>query len=123
MKQLLSFIILYLSLGFVQAQIGEVKVNGNQAQIYDENGRNTNFYVSLNAYAKLADYNSKYIVIEEGNQAKIYDSKGNFTFNYVPLCNKCTVLKVTNVAILVKEYNMIKYYDFQGRFTNKYTTE
>lgn len=123
MNKLFVVATMLLTFGTVNAQIGEVKVSGNQAKIYDENGINTNRYVSLNSNSELVGYNSKFIVIIEGNQAKIFDSKGNFTYKYVPICSNCVVKKVTSSAILVKQGNMTKYYDFEGNYTNKYTTD
>ena len=123
MKRFLLMATMLLIYGAVNAQIGEVKVSGNQAKIYDESGNNTNRYVSLNSNSELVGYNSKFIVIVEGNQAKIIDSKGNFTYKYVSICSNCSVKKVTTSAILVKDGNMTKYYDFEGNYTNKYTTD
>ena len=122
MKQILSISFILLCFGFAQAQIGEVKIVGNQAKIYDEDAKFTYHSISMSSNAELADYNSKYIVIVDGNQAKIYDSKGSFTYKSINLCNNCTIRKVTNTAILVKEGNMVKYYDFEGKYTYKYTS-
>lgn len=123
MKPFLSIMFLLLIYGFAEAQIGEVKVIGNQAKIYDEDAKYTYHSISMNSTADLADYNSKYIVIVEGNQAKIFDSKGSFTYKYISLCNNCSIKKVTNTAILVKDGHTVKYYDFEGKFTYRYTSD
>ena len=119
---LLSLAIL-LKIGIANAQIGEVKVAGNQAKIYDESGTNTNRYVSMNSGYELLGYNSKFIVMKDGNQAKIFDAKGNFTNKYVGLCSNCKVVNVSPTAILVKDGNLTKYYGFDGNYTNKYTSD
>ena len=123
MKTFFLMAAMLLTFNYLNAQIGEVKVVGNQAKIYDENGNNTNRYVSMNSGYELVGYNSQYVVIRDGNQAKIFDSKGNFTFKYVSLCANCKVVNITQSAILVKDGNMTKYYNFDGNYTNKYTTE
>ena len=122
-KVFLLLVSMLINIGFANAQIGEVKVIGNQAKIYDESGSNTNRYVSMNSGYELLGYNSKFIVMKDGNQAKIFDAKGNFTFKYVGLCSNCKVVNVSPSAILVKDGNMTKYYDFDGNYTNKYTSE
>ncbi len=123
MKTLFLITAILLTFNYANAQIGEVKVIGNQARIYDENGNNNNSYVSMNSGYELLGYNSQYIVMKDGNQAKIFNAKGNFTFKYVSLCSNCKVVNVTPTAILVKDGNMTKYYNFEGNYTYKYTTE
>ena len=103
------------------AQIGEVKVSGNQAKIYDGQGRFTHKYVDLNSGYELAGYNSNYIVIRYTDQARIYDASGKYTYKYAPICNSCKIVNVGPTAILIKQGNMTKYYDFEGKYTNKYT--
>ncbi len=122
-KGFLLSVVMLLKIGIANAQIGEVKVTGNQAKIYDESGTNTNRYVSMNSGYELLGYNSKFIVMKDGNQAKIFDAKGNFTNKYVGLCSNCKVVNVSPTAILVKDGNMTKYYDFEGNYTNKYTSD
>lgn len=105
----------------VTAQIGEVKVSGNQAKIYDGEGRFTHRYVDLSSGYELVGYNSKYIVVRYQDQARIYDSDGKYTYKYAPICNSCKLVNVGPTAILIKQGNMTKYYDFEGKYTNKYT--
>lgn len=105
------------------AQIAEVKVQGNTARIYDDNGRYTNYYVSIPSHGELLGYNANYIVVRDGHLAKIYDAKGHYTNHYVSLCSTCIVKNVSANAILVKEGRLVKYYDFNGRYTNKYTND
>lgn len=106
-----------------EAQIAEVKVQGNTARIYDDNGRYTNHYVSIPSHGELLGYNAHFIVVREANTARIYDAKGRYTNKYISLCSSCTVKNVSATAILVKEGRTVRYYDFEGRYTNKYTTD
>lgn len=106
-----------------KGQIGEVKVVGNQAKIYNEDAQYTYKYISLSSNSILLGFNSKNIVIKDGNQAKIYDAGGNYTYKYISLCSSCRVVYVTPSAILVKDGNQVKYYNFDGSYTYKYTSD
>lgn len=117
------FILLVSQFMSANAQIGEVKVVGNLAKIYDDKARYTNYYVSIPSRGELLGYNATYIVVKDGNLAKIYDAKGHYTNKYVSLCSSCIVKNVTASAILVKEGRLVKYYDFNGHYTNKYTND
>jgi hypothetical protein len=122
-KQTLTIFFLFGIIMSTNAQIGEVKVMGNLAKIYDDKARYTNYYVSIPSSGELLGYNANYIVVKDGNLAKIYDAKGHYTNHYVSLCSTCMVKNVTASAILVKEGRLVKYYDFNGRYTNKYTND
>jgi hypothetical protein len=121
-SNLLFFFILAINMS-TNAQIGEVKVVGNLAKIYDDKARYTNYYVSIPSRGELLGYNANYIVVKDGNLAKIYDAKGHYTNKYVSLCTSCTVKNVSASAILVKEGRLVKYYDFNGHYTNQYTND
>ena len=114
MKSILTIAILLLSYSIANAQIGEVKVEGSNAKIYNENGGYTGNSISLCSSCSVAGYNSKYIVIIYGSNAQIYNDQGGNTGNTISLCESCYVKKVTSSAILIKEGGFTKYYNFKG---------
>jgi len=122
MKQFFLMAAMMLTYGSLNAQIGEVKVDGSAAKIYDDKGNYTGQYASLCSKCELAGYNSKYIVIIDGSAAKIYDSKGSYTGQYASLCSNCYVKNVSASAILIKDGSVTKYYDFKGSYTGNYTS-
>ena len=105
--------------GYVDAQIADVKIEGNRAKVYNENAKFTGYFVNLCAKCELSGYNNKYIVVTNGNRAKIYDSKGRFTGYFVNLHSGAYVKNVTASAILIVEGGRTKFYDFKGRYTGK----
>ncbi|MEK0421724.1 MAG: hypothetical protein RLZZ161_1575 [Bacteroidota bacterium] len=117
-------ILFFLSITYtMSAQIGEVKVDGAYAKIYDENGRYTNRVVHLGSTKTLAGYNSQYIVIVDRTYAKIYDATGKDLNKSILLGDNKYIKHVSGSAILVKDGNYVKYYDFDGRYTNKSTLD
>ena len=124
MKSIILITTMLLTFGAANAQIGEVKVAGNQLNIYDVNGIRMAGSISFYTSDELVGYNAEYIVVKQGNQAVIYNAKGVSNNRYVPLCDGCKVKNVTPSAILVKDGNgMTRYYDFEGNNTGKYTTD
>lgn len=121
MKLLFTLLFMTLCILALNAQIAEVKLDGNYAKIYNEKGQFTgnSVYIGNNS---LEGYNNEYIVIKDGNYAKIYDSKGHFTGHSAYIGNN-TIKHVSQSVILVKEGNYVKYYDFKGRFTGNSTYE
>lgn len=107
----------------MNAQIGEVKVDGAYAKIYDENGRYTNRVVHLGSTKTLAGYNSQYIVVVDRTYARIFDATGKDLNKSILLGDNKYIKHVSGSAILVKEGNYVKYYDFDGRYTNKSTLD
>ena len=108
-----------LIFGAVNAQIGDVKVDGSSAKIYDDKGNYSYKSISLCSKCELSGFNSNYVVITDGSNAKIYDSKGNYTYKSISLCSNCSVKNVTPSGILIKDGNTTKIYDFKGNYTYK----
>jgi antitoxin component YwqK of YwqJK toxin-antitoxin module len=104
-------------------KIGDVKVNGTTALIYDENGNYTNNVVQLGFKGSLSGFNSNYIVVTDGDYVKIHDINGNYINKGFNLCSGCFVKNVTSSTILVKDAYGTKYYDFNGDYTNKYVND
>jgi hypothetical protein len=121
-KLLLSFMLPFLCLA-ANAQIGEVKIDGSSAKIYDERGSYSGIFIGLSSGARVSGYNSKFVVITDGSQARIYDSRGTYTGGYVSLSAGCYVKNVTANAILVKEGSITRYYDFRGNYAGTYTND
>ena len=123
MKRLFLFSFLLSITYTMSAQIGEVKVEGPYAKIYDENGRYTNRVVHLGSNKTLAGYNSQYIVVVDRAYARIFDATGKDLNKSILLGDNKYIKHVSGSAILVKEGNYVKYYDFDGRYTNKSTLD
>jgi hypothetical protein len=123
MKKLLLFLFFLMSVYTMNAQIGEVKVDGAYAKIYDENGRYTNRTILLGSNKTLAGYNSQYIVVVDRAYARIYDATGKDLNKSILLGDNKYIKHVSGSAILVKDGNYVKYYDFNGRYTNKSTLD
>ena len=121
-KQLLTLLFTCITYT-MSAQIGEVKIDGPYAKIYDENGRYTNRVVHLGSTKILAGYNSQYIVVVDRAYAKIYDATGKDLNKSFLLGDNKYIKHVSGSAILVKDGNYVKYYDFDGRYTNKSTLD
>lgn len=119
MKKLFLMATTLLIFGAVNAQIGDVKVDGYNAKIYDDKGNYSYNSISLCSNCELSGFNSNYVVITDGSSAKIYDSKGNYTYNSIGLCSNCSVKNVTPSGILIKDGNTTKIYDFKGNYTYK----
>ena len=113
-KILLIITMLALFIGSAIAQIGEVKIESDQAKIYNENGTYTGNSIFMGSNMKLAGYNSQYIVITVSNSAKIYDSSGNYTGNSIFMLDNAIVKTVTPVKIIIQEGSNIRYYNFKG---------
>jgi hypothetical protein len=121
-KQLL--ILLFFSITYtMSAQIGEVKIDGPWAKIYDENARYTGKSIAVSGGKSLEGYNSRFIVIKDGPWAKIYDDQGRYTGKSISLGGDKYIKNVSGAAILVKDGPWIKYYDFDGRYTGKSTPD
>ena len=117
-------ILLFLSITYtMSAQIGEVKIDGSWAKIYDENARYTGKSISVGGAKSLEGYNSRYIVIRDGSWAKIYNDQGHYTGKSISLGGDKYIKNVSGAAILVKDGSWIKYYDFDGRYTGKSTPD
>lgn len=121
-KQFLIGVLLTITFT-LHAQIGEVKVDGPYAKIYDESGRYTNRTIHLGNNKTLAGYNSQYIVVVDRAYAKIYDATGKDLNRSILLGDNKYIKHVSGSAILVKDGNYVKYYDFDGRYTNKSTLD
>jgi len=119
MKKLFLMATMLLMFGAVNAQIGDVKVDGSSAKIYDDKGKYTYKSISLCSNCELSGFNSNYIVITDGSSAKIYDSQGKFTYKSISLCSNCSVKNVTPSGILIKDGSKTKIYDFEGKYTYK----
>lgn len=118
---LLSFFLIVASA--MNAQIGEVKVDGVWAKIYDENARYTGKSISVGGSKTLEGYNSRFIVVKDGMWAKIYNDQGQYTGKSISLGNDKYIKNVSGAAILVKDGAWVKYYDFDGRYTGKSTPD
>lgn len=105
--------------GAVNSQIGDVKIDGSSAKIYDDKGNYSYMSIGLCSNCELSGFNSDYVVITDGRTAKIYDSKGNYTYNSIGLCSDCSVKNVTTSGILIKDGGTTKIYDFKGNYTYK----
>ncbi|MFN4914172.1 MAG: hypothetical protein ACK5FT_02530 [Sphingomonadales bacterium] len=123
MKKLFLLSFFLIAAYAMHAQIGEVKVDGAYAKIYDENGRYTNRVVHLGSTKTLAGYNSQYIVVVDRAYAKIYDATGKDLNKSILLGDNKYIKHISGSAILVKDGNYVKYYDFDGRYTNKATLD
>ena len=116
-------ITLCIASSVADAQIAEVKIKGNLAYIYDDNGRYTGKYFSLDGNASIEGYNSQFIVVLKNKMVYIYDDQGKCTGKYFSLDGNAYIKNVSRSAILVKKGNLVYYYDFDGRYTGKYTNE
>jgi len=119
MKKLILMATMLLTFGAVKAQIGDVKVDGSFAKIYDDKGKYTYKSIGLCSKCELSGFNSNYIVITDGSFAKIYDDKGKYTYKSIGLCSNCSVKNVTPSGILIKDGSKTKIYDFNGKYTYK----
>jgi hypothetical protein len=122
MRVIFCLMAIALTFGTINAQIGEVKVDGTNVKIYDDNGNDTGKRLTLCGGCELSGYNSRYIVITDGTNVKIYEGDTD-TGKRITLNNNGYIKKVTSSAILVKEGNTVKYYDFRGDDTGKRTDD
>lgn len=122
MKYLLLMATMLLMFVAANAQIAEVKIDGQFAKIYNDQGKYTGKYIGLSRDMEVSGYNSKYIVILDGVFAKIYDDLGKYTGKYIGLSRDMYVKNVSATAILIKDGVFTKYYDFNGKYTGKYTS-
>ena len=122
MKKFFLIATMLLAFGSINAQIAEVKQDGNVAKIYNDQGKYTGKYISLSSSREIAGFNSKYIVVIDGNVAKIYNEQASYTGKYISLSSSRFIKNVSGGAILVKDGNVTKYYDFEGKYTGNYTS-
>ena len=71
MKKLLILIVL-LGFGTVKAQISDVRVEGSNINVYDENDKRI-MYLTSGSSAELLGFSSKFFVILENGYIKTYD--------------------------------------------------
>lgn len=122
MKKLLFLATLLLTFGVANAQISRVKIVGESAHIYDDQG---NILHSINICSfgkcsKVCGYNRKYVVILNEGSVVIYNSKGEGEV-IINNFGDCTIENVTDSNILVRYKDEILYYDFTGHYTGKST--
>jgi hypothetical protein len=117
---LLSLIIFAL-LQTANAQIGEVKIDGSYAKIYNDQARYTGKSIYLGSNKTMEGYNGKHIVIKDGSYAKIYNDQAVYTGKSIYLGSDKYIKNVSAAAILIKDGSYVKYYDFEGRYTGKST--
>ena len=121
MKKLLLMATMFLMIGVANAQIGEVKIDGSYAKIYNEQGSYSGNSIYIGSDKSVEGYNSRNIVVKDGSYAKIYDSKGSYTGNSIYLGSDKYIKNVSGSAILVKDGSYVKYYDFKGSYTGNST--
>lgn len=113
MKKIILMATMLLTLGFVKAQIAEVKEDGSYLKIYDDSGYKTS--ISKCSRCLLAGYNNNYVVIVDGSYIKIYNSSGNYKTS-ISKCSSCSVKNVSGSYILINDGSYTKYYDFKGSY-------
>jgi hypothetical protein len=80
MKKLFLMATMLLMFGAVNAQIGDVKVDGSSAKIYDDKGKNTYKSISLCSNCSVKNVTPSGILIKDGSTTKIYDFNGKYTY-------------------------------------------
>lgn len=120
-NKLLLVVLLTICVQSVFSQIGEVKISGNYAKIYDEEARYSNKCIYLGTTKEYLGNNYEYVIIKSGNYAQIYNSNGQYTNKCIYLGTTKRFVNVNSKYILLKDGNYTKYYNFNGQYTNKCT--
>ena len=110
-----------LAFGAANAQIGEIKIDGSTAYIYNDQGSYSGSSISVGGGREIVGYNSRYAVVKDGSTAYIYDSKGSYSGSSISLGGGRTIKNVTGSNILVKDGSTVYYYDFKGSYTGNST--
>jgi hypothetical protein len=99
--------------------IGDIVVDGRHAVIHDENGRPTNY--SLTLEGTLEGWNSRRIVVRGRDYATLYDDRGKQIGSMIWLGDGRSIKAVTPTAILVKEGSYVRRFNLDGRDTGEMT--
>ena len=112
-----------LTFGAVNAQIGEIKIKGSTAYIYNDQGRYSGHSISLSGGREIVGNNSNYAVVKDGSTAYIYNDEGRYSGHSISLRSGRTIKNVTGSNILIKDGNTVYYYDFKGKYTGNSTRD
>jgi hypothetical protein len=123
MKKLLLITTLLLSIGAVQAQIGEIKNQGATAYLYTIQGTYMGSSITLSGGREIVGFNSNYVVVKEGSTVYLYDCKGSYIGYSISLNGGRTIKKVTELNILITDGTTVYYYDFKGVYTGHSTRD
>jgi len=103
MKNIILLTQLLFAAQLLTAQIGDVRQDGRELHIYDEDLKYTKT-IRMCKYCELVGFNSRYVVTSERNfKAYITDPFGKRKGGFIDFCRGCYIKNVTGTSIIMSD--------------------
>lgn len=108
---------MFLTVGAINAQIGDCSQKGNYIELYDTNGKYmTRFSTSSNV--QLNGCSSSMVVITSGAYVEIYDGNGKYKTRF-SINTSAYVKNVTGNNIFIKNGTYVETYNSEGKYVTR----